>query len=164
MVFGSFPHAFLGRLRRGFDQGFLILLYLCFCSRVQQLFSSMILFSKQQCCSLLEMVLLQIFSPFGQFRASLVVNMIGWARIFIFVFVSVLSWVHMSSKPFKSGNTITKRLPWPYSTRLNLVTDKLWKTLGLITIWNSNHLLENARQNRNRKIICFNPPSSLKYL
>ena len=38
--------------------------------------------------------------------ASLMLNMIGWTRTFIFVFVSALLWFYMSSKSFKSGNTV----------------------------------------------------------
>ena len=47
------------------------------------------------------------------------------------------------------------------STRLNLFTNQLWKTGGLITVWNSKQLLKTQKRNSNRKAIWLNPPYSL---
>ena len=50
-------------------------------------------------------------------------DMIGWGRIFLFVFLSVLLYVYMSWKSFKSGNTANteylNRIPNPQSRILN---------------------------------------------
>ena len=86
-------------------------LYFSYRAQYPIVFSSIISLSMKECCSLLEIEMFQTFNSFGafpqylgQFRASLMLIMIGQARIFIFAFVSALLWFYMSSKPFKSGN------------------------------------------------------------
>ena len=45
------------------------------------------------------------------------------------------------------------------STRLNIFTNQLWKTVGLITVWNSKHLLKTQDE---REIVKSHDPIRVK--